>query len=45
LVTGRLPAAAVLLQAVQGSKQQVDVKYGAQVQQGSLQEAAAADNL
>jgi hypothetical protein len=31
-----------LLQAIQKSKQQMDVKYGAQVQKGGLQEAAAA---
>jgi hypothetical protein len=40
---GRTAAKSALLQAIQKSKQQqVDVKYGAQVQQGSLQEAAAA---
>jgi hypothetical protein len=43
VVLASLLAAPVLLQAIQKSKQQVDVKYGAQVQQqASGQDAAAA---
>jgi hypothetical protein len=41
-VEERTAAKSALLQAIQKSKQQVDVKYGAEVQQGSLQDAAAA---
>jgi hypothetical protein len=40
-VEERTAAKSALLQAIQKSKQQVDVKYGAQVQQASAQGAAA----
>jgi hypothetical protein len=41
-VEERTAAKSALLQAIQKSKQQVDVKYGAQLQQAGGHDAAAA---